>query len=253
MNKLLKVFAIAVILILGGQAMAQNRSAIFLSASFPMKEYAEFDRFYGGYALTTKNANEAGADLGYNVGYKWYLNFGVKGLSVLFSVDGFYNGPTKELKDAYHIQEGAASGPYGGSFRYSAIPKYVNVPAMLGLNYIYHFNSNLGMYVEAGAGGNLRFITDMESVTKTTLHSETIQETQDYDNALSFAYQAGIGFEVAKKLIIGCSFYDLGSATVESEHTWKKKIPNDTFTEVGHPSFGTVHPIMVLGRIGFSF
>lgn len=253
MNKLSKVFAIAVILILGGQAMAQNRSAIFLSASFPMKEYAEFDRFYGGFALTTQNRYEAGADLGYNAGYKWYLNFGVKGLGVLLSVDGFYNGPTKELKDVYRDQEGAASGPNGGSFRYTAIPKYVNVPAMVGLNYICHFNSNLGMYVEAGAGGNLRFITDMESVTKTTLHKETIQETQDYENALSFAYQAGIGFEVAKKLIIGCSFYDLGSAIVSSEHTFKKETLDYEELTVFPQTYGTIHPIMVLARIGFTF
>ena len=258
MNKLFKVFAMAVMLIIGGQAMAQSRGAMFLGVSFPMKDYAKYDGNFYNFALTSHNKDvcDAGAGMGFNAGLKWYYNVGINGLGVFLSVDGFYNGPTKELKNAYRDQEGAAGGNFvGGSFSYNATPKYINVPAMLGLNYILYFNSNLGFYVEAGAGGNLRLITDLESVTKGTLFGVETQvtETYDFEKAFTFAYQAGIGFEVAKNLVIGCSFYDLGSATVESEHTWKKKIPNDTFTEVGHPSFGTVHPIMVLGRIGFSF
>lgn len=262
MNKLFKVFAMAVMLIMGGQAMAQSRGAMFLSATFPMKDYAKYDGpFYGNFALTTQNVGDAGADMGFNAGLKWYYNVGVKGLGVFLSVDGFYNGPTKELKNAYRAQEGEIGGNFvGSSFSYNATPKYINVPAMLGLNYIYHFNSNLGIYVEAGAGGNLRLITDMESVSKGTLLGvETqITETYDYDKALTFAYQAGIGFEVARKLVIGCSFYDLGSAVVESEHKsiTKTLVNNEYVTETGiptHNSYGTVHPIMILGRIGFSF
>lgn len=259
MNKLLKVFAMTLMLVLGGQAMAQSRGAMFLSATFPMKDYAKYDGpFYGNFALTTPSVSDAGAGMGFNAGLKWYYNVGVKGLGVLLSVDGFYNGPTKELKNTYRDQEGAAGGQFiEGSFHYNATPKYVNIPAMVGLNYIFHFNPNLGIYIEAGAGGNLRLITDMETVTKGTLFGvETqITETQDYEKAFTFAYQAGIGFEVAKNLVIGCSFYDLGSATVNSEHTLKTKTLNDNITtkDVGYPSFGTVHPIMILGRIGFSF
>ena len=257
MNKLFKVFAMAVMLIIGGQAMAQTRGAMFLSATFPMKDYAKFDEFYD-FALTNNDETDAGAGMGFNAGLKWYFNVGVKGLGAMLSLDGFYNGPTKELKDAYRSQEGEIGGNFvGGSFSYTTTPKYVNIPAMVGLNYIFHFNPNFGIYVEAGAGGNLRLITDMESVSKGTLFGvETqITETQNYEKAFSFAYQAGVGFEVAKNLIIGCSFYDLGGATVNSEHTLKTKTLNDnvTNTEVGYPTYGTVRPIMVMGRIGFCF
>ena len=260
MNKLFKVFAMAVMLIMGGQAMAQTRGAMFLGVSFPMKDYAKYDGSFYNFALTSHHEDvcDAGAAMGFNAGLKWYYNVGIKGLGVFLSVDGIYNGLTKELKNAYRDQEGEIGGNFvGGSFSYNATPKYINVPAMLGLNFIYHFNSNLGIYVEAGAGGNLRLITDMESVTKGTLFGvETqITDTYDYEKAFTFAYQAGVGFEVARNLVIGCSFYDLGSAKVESEHTMNKKFfnGNDPQTEVGYPSFGTVHPIMVLGRIGFSF
>ena len=97
----------------------------------------------------------------------------------------------------------------------------------------------------------------MESVNRLTLAGiETqIKETNSYDKAFSFAYQAGIGFEVAKKLVIGCSFYDLGSAAVNAEKTVKTKTFNDntTKTDETYPSYGTIHPIMILARIGFSF
>ena len=255
MNKLLKVFAMALMLMLGGQAMAQTRGAMFLSATFPMKDFGEFDEFYN-FALTNKNETDAGAGMGFNAGLKWYFNVGVKGLGAMLSVDGFYNGPTKELKNAYRDQEGEIGGNFvNGSFNYTTTPKYINIPAMVGLNYIIRFNPNLGIYFEAGAGGNLRLITDMESVTKGTLFGvETqITENQDYEKAFSFAYQAGIGFEVAKNLIIGCSFYDLGSADVNSVHTIKTKPLNENGPEIGYPTYGTVHPIMVLGRIGFCF
>ena len=41
MNKLLKVFAMALMLILGGQAMAQTHGTMFLGASFPMGDFAK--------------------------------------------------------------------------------------------------------------------------------------------------------------------------------------------------------------------
>lgn len=260
MNKLFKVFAMAVMLIIGGQIMAQkneNYGAMFLGASIPMNDFKEFDGF-DEFALMSYDEDDAGAGIGFNAGLKWYFNVGVKGLGVMLSMDGFYNGPCEDLKNAYREMKSTYDGQLiDGSFKYNATPKYINAPVMLGLNYIYNFNPNLGIYVQAGAGGNIRFITDMESVNRFTLlgAENQIKETYDYDVAFSFAYQAGLGFEVAKKLVIGCSFYDLGSAAVNCEKTVKSKIINDnvTNTDVTYPACGTVHPIMILGRIGFSF
>jgi opacity protein-like surface antigen len=251
MNKLLKVFAVTLMMVLGGQAMAQTRGAMFLGASFPMSDFADFDGF-DDFALTSYELDDddAGAGIGFNAGLKWYFNVGVPGLGVMLSVDGLYNGPCQDLKNWYRTSEGSFNG---GSLNYTAKPQYINIPAMLGLNYIYRINPNLGVYVEAGAGGNLRFITKMESVNK----MDVIQTTriQEYDKAFSFAYQAGIGIEVAKNLIIGCSFYDLGKASVAGEETVKVRNleENVSNAETHFNEFGTVHPIMVLGRIGFCF
>lgn len=256
MKKLVKLFALAVMMILGSQAMAQTRGTMYLGASFPLKDFADFDGF-NEFALTEFGQNEAGAGIGFNAGLKWYFNVGVEGLGAMLSIDGFYNGPNSNLKDAYRNGGGSNSifqNLICDEFSYSLTPKYINVPAMLGMNYIYHFNPNLGIYVEAGAGGNLHFITDLQSVAKT--QSSNIKTTQDYDMAFSFTYQVGAGIEVAKNLVVGCSFYDLGSAEVKGDKTVKMTDNGDggaSSTETTYSTFGTVHPIMVLGRIGFRF
>ena len=229
--------------------MAQTHGVMFLSAAFPMKDYGEFDGF-DEFALTSidHDDDDAGAGIGFNAGLKWYFNMGVQGLGVMLSVDGFYNGPNSNLTTAYRNGEGSIGNQLvGASFNYKSTPKYINVPAMLGLNYMFRFNPNLGLYVEAGAGGNLRFITEMKTVTTANIEAQT-KITNTYDKAITFAYQVGAGFEVAKNLVIGCSFYDLGKADVKGIHT-DKNDPNTPKAEM----WGTLHPIMILARIGFSF
>lgn len=248
--KKIKILVMSLLLVVGGQALAQTRGTMFLGASFPMSDFAEFDGF-DEFSLTNVDADEAGAGIGFNAGLKWYFNIGVKGLGVMLSLDGFYNGPTADLKDAYRNKEGYVGGQFiGTGLEYNATPKYINVPVMLGMNYIYHFNPNLGVYVEAGAGGNLRFITNMEYVTNTHLwiFESNTKVTNKYDSAFSFAYQVGGGIEVAKNLVIGCSFYDLGKADVKGERVVKKD-SNSPYPE----TWGTIHPMMILARVGFRF
>jgi len=255
MKKLARIFALAALMVIGGQAMAQTRGAMYLGASFPMNDFAKFNGI-DQFALTTVDATEGGAAIGFNAGLKWYFNVGVKGLGVMLSADGFYNGPNSELKAEY--REGNWGGEYvSGSHSYKSTPKYINVPVMLGLNYIYNINPQLAVYVEAGAGGNMHFITAMESVGTLNIFGmeSSVKTTQKYDNTFSFAYQAGIGFEVAKNLRIGCSFYNLGKGEVKGEETVRTTTLNDnvTNTETTYRTYGTLNPVMFLGRIGFSF
>ncbi len=250
MKKLVKVCTLAVVMLLCGQTMAQTRGVMSLGASFPMKDYADFDGF-NEFALMSHDEDDGGAGIGFNAGLKWYFNMGVKGLGVMLSVDGLYNGPCPDLKTAYRDKEVEMNNV----FKYDATPKYINVPAMLGLNYIFHFNPNFGLYVEAGAGGNLRLITDLAATTRQD--DTKIVVNNDYDKAFTFAYQAGIGFEVAKNLVIGCSFYDLGKAQVKGEETivTKNTVAGNTnsTTKNQFNTFGTVHPYFIMARIGFSF
>lgn len=258
MKKLVKVFALAALMMLGGQAMAQvYRGALFLGASFPMNEFASFSSF-DEYALMKMEANDAGAAVGFNTGVKLYFNVGLEGLSAMVSADGFYNGQNADLKAAFRDNE--SSYNYGellnGSFKYEETPKYFNLPIMVGLNYLYHFNPNFGFFIEAGAGGNFGFITDLGTMTKGQfLGQERIyRDNTDYDNTFTFAYQAGVGFEVAKNLVISCSLYNLGNADVKAELTHKVIINQDSATDSKeYKTYGTIHPVMIVGRIGFNF
>ena len=257
MKKSFRLIALAVMLIMGGQAMAQTRGAMLISGAFPMSDFAEFDGF-DDFALMQVDEEDAGAGIGFSVGFKWYFNVGVKGLGVMLSADGIYNGPNANLKAAYREKENHYDGPFvDGSFTYNATPKHINVPVMLGLNYIYHVNPNFGIYAEAGLGGDMHFLTKMESVAQGSLLGveNKVTTTQKYDMGFSFAYQAGIGIEVARNLVIGCSFYDLGKAQVKGDETVVTKLAGSTSasTKENYNTFGTVHPYMIMARIGFSF
>lgn len=256
MKKLVRMFAMAAMLVIGSQALAQTNGTMFLGASFPMKDYGTFDGF-NEFSLTTADESYAGAAVGFNAGLKWCFNVGVKGLGVMLSVDGFYNGPNSDLKAAYRNGESTMGNQWlSGSFSYDATPKYINVPAMVGLNYMFRINPQLGVYVEAGAGGNCRFITDMQTTgTLTTLGITTkTVTTQSFDPAFSFAYQAGLGIEVAKNFVIGCSFYNLGSAQVNGDQKVKTVVGNGTpDTQTSYKEMGNMNPMMLLGRIGFKF
>ena len=256
MRKLRFLFVV-LIWAIGIQAMAQSRGSLFLGASMPLKDFAKFDGF-DSFALFNKEGNNAGAAVGFNVGLKWYYNVGVEGLGVMLSLDGFYNGQNSALKLAYREQQGQLGNPIlGYSFLYNATSSFINVPAMLGVNYIYRFTPQFAIYAEAGAGANLRFITGMESVREETILSINTKTRTfiKYDNVFSFAYQAGIGIEIAKVFVLSFSFYDLGNGIVKGEEEVRVTTLNDNFTNtnVEYKTYGNVHPIMLVGRIGFSF
>lgn len=252
----LRILLIALIWVIGIQVMAQSRGSLFLGASLPLKDYAEFDGF-DQFALFN-SGSDAGAAVGFNVGFKWYYNVGVEGLGVMLSADGFYNGPNSDLKLAYREQQGQLGNQIlGYSFLYNATPSIFNVPAMLGLNYIYRFSPQFAVFAEAGAGANVRFITGMESVEEETIVTiDTKTRTLiKYDNVFSFAYQAGIGIEIAKVFVLSFGFYDLGNGIVKGEEEVRVTTLNDniTNTNVQYKTYGNVHPIMLVGRVGFSF
>lgn len=261
MKKIKALIILSLMLFVGGQMMAQTRGHLFLGATFPMSDFSDFDSFED-FALIHANEHDGGAGIGISAGFRWYFNVGVEGLGVMLSIDGFYNGPNPDLKEAYRRKEDYSGIQWNsGSFDYKSTPKFVNVPLMLGLNYIYYFNPHFGIFAEAGAGGNLRFITEMETVgTVTDAESGVatqITTNKKYDNVFSFAYQAGLGIEVAKNLVIGFSFYDLGKGLVKGDETVRRKvldnIDNTNTKETHYKEYGTVRPMMFLARIGFTF
>lgn len=246
MKKLVKVFALAVMMVMCGQAMAQSHGTMFLGASFPMGDFGDGDEFLE--TALGNNYDDGGAGIGFNAGLKWDFGIGVRGLNVLLSVDGLYNGPSADLKDDYKSMERDLESWCDNVT--VASPRYINVPVMLGLRYCYYLNPQLGIYAEGGAGGNMRFITDFTQKGSSKVLKLKNSSIYDFESVFGFAWQAGLGIEVSKNLVIGCSFYDLGKADVKGEVTSVVEgvsVPTVDFEN------GTLHPTMILARIGFRF
>ena len=246
MNKLLKVFAMTLMLVFGGQAMAQTHGTMFLGASFPMGDFAKVNDLYSTALWGNDQQTFGGAGIGFNAGLKWDFGVGIPGLAVVLSVDGLYNGPSADMKQCYKDRVNLTD--YLNNEVDQTTPKYINVPAMLGLRYTFYLTPQLAIYAEGAAGGNARFITDY-TMKYTDLLSVKHTDTENYSTAFTFAYQAGLGIEVSKNLVIGCSFYNLGGATVKGEGTNKPSLTNGNY-DINR---GTLKPVMVLGRIGFRF
>lgn len=240
MKKLKSLMVLALMLLIGGKMMGQG--TFFIGGTFPMQEFGNFDN--SEFVLSTDGDN-AGAGIGFNAGFKWYFNVGVKGLNVLLSVDGIYNGLNAGARDFYKERKDFLDGI--GSNVEMTTPKYINVPAMLGMNYTYHFNPNFGIYAEAGAGGNARFITNYTEGYTLPVVDQKHNATVKYETAFGFAWQAGIGIEVAQSLVISCSYYDLGKANVIGNKT------GDVITTPMPADGASIHPSMFLARIGFCF
>lgn len=245
MSKLLKMFALAAILIMGGQTMAQTHGNMFLCATSPMNNYAKFGNT-NDFILTGNHdgANEAAAAIGFNLGFKLYYNVGVEGLDILLSLDGFYNGLNAKAKGYFDERKSVLEQL--GNYVEVSVPFYINADGMLGLKYAYYLNPNFGVYLEAGAGVNARFITEYTEKYKDEEGKKHVS-TVKYDPGFSFAFQAGLGIEVASNLVIGFSYYNLGETALRAEKT------GDELSTIPVPKNTSVKPIMILGRVGFSF
>lgn len=246
MNKLKSLIVLSLMLLVGGQMMGQTHGTMYLGASFPMKDYGDGNSFTGT-ALGSLD-KDGGAGIGFNTGLKWDFGVGVPGLSVMLSVDGLYNGPSADMKDYYKsLQQDWETWCDNVSV---TSPKQFNIPAMLGLKYCFYLNPQFGIYAEGGVGGNLRLITDYTQKGTSKVLKLKNNVNYDFESAIGFAWQAGVGIEVSKNLVIDCSFYDLGGVDVKGELssvTEGVEIPTQIFEH------GTLHPVMVLARIGFRF
>ena len=246
MNRIKSLICLSLMLVMGGQMMAQTHGTMFLGASFPMGNFNKVDGYYSTALYGGQDAKFGGAGLGFNAGLKWDFGLGVPGLAVVLSVDGFYNGNSGDMKECY--KDYASGYDLLNRDIEQKYAQHINVPVMLGMRYTYYFNPQLGLYAEGEVGGNGRFITP-HVMKYTSLLGVKHTDTERFNTAFTFAWQAGLGLEVSKNLVVGCSFYNLGSSEVKGTETLKSdqgKVENDF-------EHGTLRPMMLLARIGFRF
>ncbi len=152
------------------------------------------------------------ANIGINGGIKLKYHIPtIKGLGVIATADMFHNTAFYDL---------LSSKPEKDEH-----PSYINSAVMLGANYNYDVNDKLSFWAEAGMGLNLRIITTYVNSSKLSFGSYVpltdSKYTHDYDNALTFAFQGGIGLKLMNKISIGLHYYNLGNAIQKGTYTFE--------------------------------
>ena len=140
--------SIACIAIMLGAAtvgFAQSGLSVRVGGSFPMGTFAKGDA--GDMALMIPTSELGAAATGINGGVKYQLNV-LGNLGVFASADLFYNGLKNDVVETMK-----------GDNENVELPSYMNIPLMLGANYTLLKLSGTFLWVEAGAGINLRNIT----------------------------------------------------------------------------------------------
>ena len=162
-----KAILTAAMLLFTGATFAQFQFSVHLGGSLPTGDFGKTqisnEDIYSS-VLFNDYGEQGNAGPGFNLGVKGKGSLPVEGLGLIATVDGFYNSLNKDM---YKFRERNLNSVYdGGDYRDVAmeikLPRYINIPVMLGLNYQMDFSDAFGIWVEAAAGLNVRIITNYE-------------------------------------------------------------------------------------------
>lgn len=259
MKRQIKKITLLILAILGVSCVnAQTDFSIHLGGSLPFGKYAD-------YALSPSSSpdgndfiawniktDKAGAAMGFNLGVKFRFNIPtIKGLGIIATADLFINPSNKEIKDSfeeYMILFCAQNSVNNYDF---SIPKYFNIPIMLGLNYEQLIENNVKIYGEGGVGINIGTITNLEMSFK--YQDLNLVYNTDYENQYSFAFQVGVGVLLSEKLSLGVHYYNLGSQKVKGDVRYRATWNGGGESERGNFVFDRINPNMITLRLGYHF
>lgn len=252
----MKKFTIAcmmLMLMLVKQGFAQTNFYINASAAVPLSDYAS-----SGWhpqttcALLSDKGWCGGAGLGANLDLKLKFNVGVKGLGVFLSLDGIYNGLNKGVNDYLDDLKYQIWDEIDGSVTMEK-PWYLNACAMTGINYVFQINPKFGVFWELGIGANYRYIAGFDLYAYEYDSDFSVGELVRYEPKFTFAFQAGTGVEVSKRLVIGINFYHLGSSRVQGEDYSCVLDGDDWVDNFYYFRFNDVTPMLIMARLGVKF
>jgi hypothetical protein len=139
------------------------------------------------------------AATGFNLGYKYYSPLSVSYLSLVFGLDGFYNGLSDDFKDA--VDETGAI---------SSWPAFLNFAATAGLNLACPVSDGLSIYGEVVGGFNWSKMTDMKGTSEDSYYNR-VSAKVTFDSGFGFCYAFGGGILINKQFSIGLRYNDLNS------------------------------------------
>ena len=216
MKKIVIAISILMMSISCGEIFAQKDGfSLHLSGVFPNGKFREFDEELGSdgfqrVCAVWHNESETGsAKFGVGFGVKYQLSVpSVKNLRFLIGAELMYNSLNGDAKDFFD--------EISMYYKETILSNYLNIPVMVGLNYSIGLNEKAKVYGEFGLGVDLRSITktSCENSLKGNDFNDYYKLEYKYDNAITFAYQFGVGI-LFDKVSVGLHYYNLGSAKVK--------------------------------------
>lgn len=176
---------------------AQTKSELQIGLAMPQGDFAdddEDDAIYDGSGV---------AGTGFYLGYKLLSPLKTDGLYWTFNAGIMYNDLQSDFKDDIDDEMDDADD-------YS-LPKYLNVPILVGLQYEKSISDGVNLYGEAGLGLNILKLTNLSYSEDGYEYSETFKPS------VKLGYKIGAGIVLQDKYTISLNYLGLGSHKVKYE------------------------------------
>ena len=242
---------------------AQLYVGVHGGATLPQGFYAESRMSDNEWMFAEGHQLKGGAGRGWDAGID--ISFAMPfhpSLEIAFTADFMQSNPNRDIREYYEI---SYTRRYSQCSYYNMrLPRFRNIPILIGVRYCYPIASGIDLYGEALAGINRRLITDW--VLTFTNDPWTPQEDltypeynnidiRSYTSATTFAFRLGAGVLIKKKVTLGASFQMLGKAplswdrTVTTRHDIYGEISE--YTNTTHTDYTDLNPTLVLIQLGY--
>ena len=261
--KLRFVSLLILFLALAAPGHAQFYVGLHGGCTLPQGFYAESHMSDNGWMFSEGHQLLAGAGKGWVAGVD--LSYAMPfhpSLEVVLNADYMQSGVNADVEDYYQY---VYSTRYSDCNKYlMELPRFRNIPIMMGVRYAYPVAKGIDLYGEALAGINLRRITNWTLAYATNnwqvgdgqqLSQYNNEDIHIYGKANTFAFRLGAGFIVKKKITVGASFNMLGASPL----TWDRnttvrysvygQMVENTTTQ--HVDYTPLNPTMVMVKVGF--
>lgn len=253
MNRVLKCLTlVAVLAILGmNQLKAQTNFSFHAGLVSPLASFAD-SRASNRQIAWWEKTGRAGAGLGFEAGMKFRYGIpSIQGLGVIVTADLFYNGPNTDVKDFWQDEVDKALDDSDIEDVNLTLPKYVNLPIMIGVNYNHQLSNSVKVYGEGALGLNIGMLTNF----RVQVIGDDFEEIEgvNYETNTSFAFQIGAGVLFSDRFSLGVHYYALGSQKIKGKYSEEEIYDGESYVEEDNINLRSINPTMFVVKAGFHF
>lgn len=203
---------------------AQSNFKLFLGGAFPLGKFADSFIEENEFGLMYKTS-EGGAGNGINFGFQYDYAFnGVEGLYCMVEADFFFSFLNRDLRDWKEecLIDNESIDDY-----FITLPKYINIPLMVGFGYKNGLKDNVDIYADFALGLNIQKVTSFYEYgfdegsefhygANSHFTDEVITEYNYYPSN-SFAFKTNVGLLINNHYDISIGYWNLGSNRIKGK------------------------------------